>query len=62
MSQRRSFPCSVGRLSEIERRWVRVIGNLDTFKEGVTEIDGKVQAIDKQINDTSYLEEGVPPS
>ena len=40
----------------------RVIGNLDTFKEGVTEIDGKVQAIDKQINDTSYLEEGVPPS
>ena len=44
------------------RRWVRVIGNLDKFKEGVTEIDGKVQAIDKQINDTSYLEEGVPPS
>ena len=40
----------------------RVIGNLDKFKEGVTEIDGKVQAIDKQINDTSYLEEGVPPS
>lgn len=34
---------------------------VDTFKVGVGELDTKVKEIHEQINDTSYLDEGVPP-